>query len=245
MKNIQVRVDDYVKEESDKIFKELGTSTNEAIKIFLKMTINNNGFPFSLVRESHNLLDRVNNKMLPLSDSLVSEAYITIEGKFYKNSEFEDGVLDERVKLRGFIDEYADEELDLGEAYIKIIDTNKQDLWIVADADSGDYELVAAHLSHTVLIDDVRKVAILDEYFVFSKQVSAKTRVKLFMENIVPYLIDRDVEIIAFMNAGFWRTEQYEEQNALLKSLKKCGIEVISRGENWQNMTHFVDLRKL
>ncbi|MTB58868.1 type II toxin-antitoxin system RelB/DinJ family antitoxin [Streptococcus uberis] len=245
MKNIQVRVDDYVKEESDKIFKELGTSTNEAIKIFLKMTINNNGFPFSLVRESHNIMDRVNNKMLPLSDSLVSEAYITIEGKFYKNSEFGDGVLDERVKLRGLVDEYADEELDLGEVYIKIIDTNKQDLWIVTDADSGDYELVAAHLSQTVLIDDVRKVAILDEYFVFSKQVSAKTRVKLFMENIVPYLIDRDVEIIAFMNAGFWRTEQYEEQNALLKSLKKCGIEVISRGKNWQNMTHFVDLRKL
>ncbi|WP_203260825.1 type II toxin-antitoxin system RelB/DinJ family antitoxin [Streptococcus uberis] len=245
MKNIQVRVDDYVKEESDKIFKELGTSTNEAIKIFLKMTINNNGFPFSLVRESHNIMDRVNNKMLPLSDSLVSEAYITIEGKFYKNSEFEDGVLDESVKLRGLVDEYADEELDLGEAYIKIIDTNKQDLWIVADADSGDYEIVAAHLSQTVLIDDVRKVAILDEYFVFSKQVSAKTRVKLFMENIVPYLIDRDVEIIAFMSAGFWRTEQYEEQNALLKSLKKCGIEVISRGKNWQNMTHFVDLRNL
>lgn len=245
MKNIQVRVDDYVKEESDKIFKELGTSTNEAIKIFLKMTINNNGFPFSLVRESHNIMDRVNNKMLPLSDSLVSKAYITIEGKFYKNSEFEDGVLDERVKLRGLVDEYADEELDLGEAYIKIIDTDKQDLWIVADADSGDYELVAAHLSQTDLVDDVRKVAILDEYFVFSKQVSAKTRVKLFMENIVPYLMDRDVEIIAFMNAGFWRTEQYEEQNALLKSFKKCGIEVISRGKNWQNMTHFVDLRKL
>ncbi|HEM5988914.1 TPA: hypothetical protein U2B88_000420 [Streptococcus suis] len=87
------------------------------------------------------------------------------------------------------------------------------------------------------------KVALLDEYFVFSQQISAKMRVQLFVDNILPYLEDREVELLAFMNAGFWRTEQIEEQKALLRAFKECGIEVISRGKRWDEMTHFVDLR--
>ncbi|NJW41276.1 type II toxin-antitoxin system RelB/DinJ family antitoxin [Streptococcus suis] len=244
MKNIQVRVDDYVKDEADKLFKALGTTTNEAIKIFLKMSLNNKGFPFPIRIESDNMLDRIEGKMLPLSDEMIAEAYPSIVGEFYRNAEFDEGVIDEIVQLKGFLDEYSgEEEVDLAEAHLKIIDIIKQDLLMVADADSGDYELVAWHLIQTDLLEDVEKVAILDEYFVFSRQISASMRVQLFMNSVLPYLADREVELLAFMNAGFWRTEQIEEQKALLLAFKECGIEVISRGQSWGEMIHFVDLR--
>jgi len=48
MATINVRIDEEIKEESEKILKELGFSTSTAIKLFLKAVIWNNGIPFSL-----------------------------------------------------------------------------------------------------------------------------------------------------------------------------------------------------
>lgn len=31
----------------------------------------------------------------------------------------------------------------------------------------------------------------------------------MFLEYVVPYLQDREVGMVAFMNVGFWRTEQF------------------------------------
>lgn len=47
-KTIQIRVDDNLKTASDKLFEELGTSTNEAIKMFLKKAIRTKSIPFSI-----------------------------------------------------------------------------------------------------------------------------------------------------------------------------------------------------
>ncbi|MFL2106080.1 type II toxin-antitoxin system RelB/DinJ family antitoxin [Desemzia sp. FAM 23991] len=40
-KSLQIRIDSELKDEADELFNQLGTSTNEAIKIFLKMAIRN------------------------------------------------------------------------------------------------------------------------------------------------------------------------------------------------------------
>lgn len=47
-KTIQVRVDDDLKAASDNLFDELGTTTNEAIKMFLKKAIRTRSIPFSV-----------------------------------------------------------------------------------------------------------------------------------------------------------------------------------------------------
>lgn len=47
---IQVRVDDDLKSKSDSLFKDLGTDTTTAIRIFLKQAVANNGFPFEIKR---------------------------------------------------------------------------------------------------------------------------------------------------------------------------------------------------
>ena len=43
---IQVRVDDDLKIKSDNLFRELGTDTTTAIRMFLTQAVANNGFPF-------------------------------------------------------------------------------------------------------------------------------------------------------------------------------------------------------
>lgn len=47
---IQVRVDDDLKIKSDNLFKDLGTDTTTAIRIFLTQAVANNGFPFEIKR---------------------------------------------------------------------------------------------------------------------------------------------------------------------------------------------------
>ena len=48
---IQVRVDDDLKVKSDELFKDLGTDTTTAIRIFLTQALAVNGFPFEIKRE--------------------------------------------------------------------------------------------------------------------------------------------------------------------------------------------------
>ena len=47
---IQVRVDDELKTKSDNLFRDLGTDTTTAIRIFLTQAVASNGFPFEIKR---------------------------------------------------------------------------------------------------------------------------------------------------------------------------------------------------
>lgn len=49
---IQVRVDDDLKRKSDSLFKELGTDTTSAIRIFLTQAVAYNGFPFEVRKKT-------------------------------------------------------------------------------------------------------------------------------------------------------------------------------------------------
>ena len=51
---IQIRVDDELKIKSDNLFKDLGTDTTTAIRIFLTQAVANNGFPFEIKKVMKN-----------------------------------------------------------------------------------------------------------------------------------------------------------------------------------------------
>ena len=51
---IQVRVDDELKQKSDQLFRELGTDTTSAVRIFLTQAVAYNGFPFEIKRPADN-----------------------------------------------------------------------------------------------------------------------------------------------------------------------------------------------
>ena len=48
---IQVRVEDELKRKSDALFKDLGTDTTTAIRMFLTQAVATNGFPFEIKRQ--------------------------------------------------------------------------------------------------------------------------------------------------------------------------------------------------
>lgn len=48
MANINIRVDEQLKKDSEKVFDELGIGMTAAMTLFLKAVVRNNGIPFSL-----------------------------------------------------------------------------------------------------------------------------------------------------------------------------------------------------
>jgi DNA-damage-inducible protein J len=69
---IQVRVDDEMKTKADALFKDLGTDTTSAIRMFLAQSIMQNGIPFEVKRVS----DMESNPFQPLSEE---EIYAKLE----------------------------------------------------------------------------------------------------------------------------------------------------------------------
>ena len=50
---IQVRVEDELKKKSDSLFRDLGTDTTTAIRMFLTQAVAVNGFPFEIKRRKY------------------------------------------------------------------------------------------------------------------------------------------------------------------------------------------------
>lgn len=59
---IQVRVDDELKKKSDLLFKQLGTDTTSAIRIFLTQAVANDGFPFEIKKVKANPYEGLSEK---------------------------------------------------------------------------------------------------------------------------------------------------------------------------------------
>lgn len=54
LSNIQARVDSKLKAEADQLFSELGISTADAVRMFLKQSVNVNGLPFQPIIKTPN-----------------------------------------------------------------------------------------------------------------------------------------------------------------------------------------------
>ena len=51
---IQISIDDDLKIKSDNLFRDLGTDTTTAVRIFLTQAVANNGFPFEIKKHTAN-----------------------------------------------------------------------------------------------------------------------------------------------------------------------------------------------
>ena len=77
---IQVRVDDDLKTKSDALFKDLGTDTTTAIRIFLTQAIAENGFPFEIKRTKSNPYEALTeNEIL---DKLEKSRELAVQGMY-------------------------------------------------------------------------------------------------------------------------------------------------------------------
>lgn len=80
---IQVRVDDDLKLRAEELFRDLGTDTTTAIRIFLTQALAVNGFPFEIKRASANpyktlteneMLEKLEKSRLSASQGRVKDA---------------------------------------------------------------------------------------------------------------------------------------------------------------------------
>ena len=78
MANINIRVDENLKKETETIFGELGLTMSSAMTIFLKAVVRNNGIPFSLEIPNEDTL-----KAFQEADDISSGR---IKAKKFKNS---------------------------------------------------------------------------------------------------------------------------------------------------------------
>ena len=62
---IQIRVDDELKSNADELFKDLGTDTTTAIRMFLTQAVACNGFPFEIKRAASQMY----NPYVPLTQA--------------------------------------------------------------------------------------------------------------------------------------------------------------------------------
>ena len=81
---IQVRVDDDLEIKSDQLFKDLGTDTTTAIRIFLTQALAVNGFPFEIKKISGNpykalseveMLEKLENAREHAAQGMYKDAY--------------------------------------------------------------------------------------------------------------------------------------------------------------------------
>ena len=80
---IQVRVDDDLKLRAEELFRDLGTDTTTAIRMFLTQALAVNGFPFEIKRASANpyktlteneMLEKLERSRLSASQGMVKDA---------------------------------------------------------------------------------------------------------------------------------------------------------------------------
>ena len=82
---IQIRVDDDLKQKSDVLFRELGTDTTSAVRIFLTQAVAHNGFPFEIRKTSANPFAAMSEAKNRHSQAQKLGFYITLYG-FYTAS---------------------------------------------------------------------------------------------------------------------------------------------------------------
>lgn len=81
---IQVRVDDDLKNKSDALFKDLGTDTTTAIRIFLTQAVAVNGFPFEIKKPVTNPYERLSEYELLIK---LEEARENARNGMYKDAD--------------------------------------------------------------------------------------------------------------------------------------------------------------
>lgn len=80
---IQLRVDEDLKRKSDELFRDLGTDTTTAIRMFLTQSLAVNGFPFEIKRVNSNpyailseseMLEKLEKSWKQEADGLIKDA---------------------------------------------------------------------------------------------------------------------------------------------------------------------------
>ena len=79
MATINIRIDEELKEESEKILKELGFGMTAAVKLFLRAVVWHNGIPFSLEIPNKSTMKAIKEAELMASGKKKCKTYKSVD----------------------------------------------------------------------------------------------------------------------------------------------------------------------
>ena len=136
---IQIRVDDDLKSKSDQLFKDLGTDTTSAIRMFLTQAVAYNGFPFEIKRTVHNpYTSMTEDEML----QRLEQSRESSKNGNYRNAD--DVISEENMDYKVVVTAEAEEDLNQFIQYLLLAKKNKQAAKNVLD----DFEDTVELLKH-------------------------------------------------------------------------------------------------
>lgn len=183
----------------------------------------------------------IENKQL--TDAQLQSAFVTVSGNYIRNFDFDRGVFQEDLMLKTMVDD-DDKELTIGEARLVLVNGEQVDFDDVADSISGDVWFVASRMLNHFNLPSESRFAIVDDFFVYGKNVTVKTRVKLFKEQVLPYLYDRGVDNVGFLNGSIcYSNSELEHEN--LDTLFEYELPMVRetvKNEPWKEGVNVIDL---
>lgn len=181
-----------------------------------------------------------------LTDEQIQDAYIFMDGTFNKSTEFDHGLFSEWLILKTILDDEYEEEIEVAKVNLYLFNGKQVDFYEAADSIDGHQEFIASKLLNVFQIDPLSRIAIIDNLYVNSENTTAKTKIKLLNEQILPYLYDRGFEYAAFLNASICyegsRLEQETTDNAFENEIPM--IREIGESERWGEGVNLVDLEE-
>ncbi|RMX24334.1 hypothetical protein C5O77_10440 [Limosilactobacillus reuteri] len=184
----------------------------------------------------------VNNKYL--TDKQIQDAYIFIDGTFNKSTEFDHGLFSEWLTLKTILDDES-EEVEVAKVNLYLFNGDQVDFYEAADSIDGRQEFIASKLLNVFQIDPLSRIAIIDNLYINSENATAKTKIKLLNEQILPYLYARGFEYAAFLNASICEGSRLEHEttdNAFENEILM--IREIGESERWGEGVNLVDLEE-
>lgn len=183
----------------------------------------------------------IENKQL--TDAQLQSAFVTVSGNYIRNSDFDRGIFQEDLILKTIVGA-DDKELTIGEARLVLVNGEQVDFDDVADSISGDVWIVASRMLNHFNLPSDNRFAIVDDFFVYGKNVTVKTRVKLFKEQVLPYLYGRGIDSVGFLNGSIcYSNSELEHEN--LDALFEYELPMIRetvKDESWKGWVNVIDL---
>ncbi|WP_053084458.1 type II toxin-antitoxin system RelB/DinJ family antitoxin [Companilactobacillus ginsenosidimutans] len=243
MKNVQVRISDELKMAADSIFDGLGTSTNEAIKIFLQMSVYAKGFPFEIKLPDTSTLNRISyspniSKQKENGTTTIIEKTDKLGG-FPKNWTAKTLTLKDNSGDGKVIADISYKRLDLteGRSYSKY--TFDGDFADVPDGDTK--EVLETAIYRTDLGKKFYNGAILERFNIYQDDVSAMDRTKLFVETFVPYLVEHGLQSIAFRENHFYDAKTTHDRASLVIAFTNYGFLPMNSTDDYADAMSHLD----
>lgn len=183
------------------------------------------------------------------TDKELKNMDIILSNEDIKWSEFEHGVYNCVITLKQVTED--GKERVIGEVLWlflsgKILETSNE-IIDAADSISSDLYHATKSLFSLFNIDPKNSIGIIDYFYLYSSKLTAASRDYIYLEYILPYLQDRQLDVLGFYNSAIWLTDDKKKQSELSSKIKNWPMifSKKTQGDDWKTILNMVNVNFL